>query len=118
MKTKQKDIGKYNQEKDLFGEYVREMDELVNKYPQDPNVVDFTEQRLNKLINDLDDNWMSFRKKWQKRLNVADKKDVVIGTAKIKKGDKRLRHLIIKSELNDKDVLNLVVPDVDSEIKK
>ncbi|MBU0635261.1 MAG: hypothetical protein KKB82_03700 [Candidatus Omnitrophica bacterium] len=119
MKVKQKNVGKENiKEKDLFDVYVREMDELVNKYPQDPNTVDFTEQRLNQLINDLDTNWVLFWKKWQKKLNVADEKELVVGTAKIKKGKKGLRHLIIKGERNNKEVLDLVVPDMDSEIKK
>jgi len=110
-KTKQKNaIAEKILEQDLFDAYLKEMDDLVNKYPEDPNNADFTEQKLNHLINDLDNNWMSFRKKWQKRLGPLDESAEIVATGKVKKSKKGIRHLIIKSELAKKNILDLVVP--------
>jgi len=97
-------------EQDLFDAYLKEMDDLVNKYPEDPNNADITEQKLNQLISDLDNNWMSFKKKWQKQLGPLDESAKIVATGKMKKSKKGIGHLIIKSELTKKNLLDLVVP--------
>ena len=95
-------------EEDIFGSYLQEMDELVNKYPEDPNKTDFNEERLTELIKELDNNWMSFRKKWRHKLETAQK---VFGRGRVKKGKDGMRHLIIKSDFTEQDILDLSVPD-------
>ncbi|MFH1459514.1 MAG: hypothetical protein ABIG64_03980 [Candidatus Omnitrophota bacterium] len=95
-------------EEDIFDSYLEEMDELVNKYPADPNKTDFDDRKLNKLIRELDQNWFAFQKKWQHKLEAADK---VFGVGKVKKVKDGMRHLIIKSEFSGDDILDLTVPD-------
>jgi hypothetical protein len=95
-------------EEDVFDSYLQEMNELVRKYPEDPNKTDFSEQELTRLIKNLDLNWKSFQKKWQRKLGKAEK---VFGSAYLKKGKEGLRHLIIKSEFAGDEVLDLSVAD-------
>ncbi len=106
-KAKKKEPRRGEMEKDLLDKYLEEMDDLVNKYPEDPNMSDLTEQKLCRLIEELDDSWMNFKKKWQRRLTASGK---VMGKAKVRKDKKGVRHLIIKSEVND-NVMDLVVSD-------
>ncbi|MBU1086666.1 MAG: hypothetical protein KKD05_04020 [Candidatus Omnitrophica bacterium] len=101
-KNSKKDIW----EEDIFDSYLEEMDYLVNKYPEDLNKEELDEQKLHQLIKDLDDNWMAFRKKWQTKLDLADK---VFGTAKVEKNKPGMRHIVIKSNFSDKDILDLTV---------
>ena len=112
MRSKMKKKGALGEsrETDLLDKYLAEMDDLVNKYPEDPNMSDLTEQKLCRLIEELDDSWMCFKKKWQRRLTVPDK---VMGRAKVRKDKKGERHLVIKKESGDEDVLDLVVADTD-----
>lgn len=105
-RLKKKGLIKEVWEEDLFDSYLKEMDELVNKYPKDPNKTGLSEEKLSQLIKELDNSWMSFRRKWQHKLENAEK---VFGSGKIKKGKSGMRHLIIRSELNSKDVLDLAV---------
>ena len=93
-------------EEDIFDSYLDELDDLVSKYPEDLNKEDLTEEKLHHLIKDLDDNWMEFRKKWQAKFDLADK---VFGTAKIEKNKQGMRHIVIKSNFSDKDILDLIV---------
>ncbi|MBU1042824.1 MAG: hypothetical protein KJ915_00295 [Candidatus Omnitrophica bacterium] len=101
-KSQKKDIW----EEDLFDSYLDEMDSLVNKYPEDLNKENLTEQKLHELIKELDDNWMEFRKKWQMKLDLAEK---VFGTAKTGQDKQGMRHIVIKSDFSDKEILNLTV---------
>jgi len=95
-------------EEDLFESYLSEMDELINKYPEDPNSIDLTEGKLHELIQELDTSWMAFRKKWQRKIKTAES---VFATAKVKKGKSGMRHLVIKSEFNENKILDLVIPE-------
>ena len=105
-KLKRKNTMEEVWEKDL-DKYLGEMDILVNKYPEDPNAANLTEQKLCRLIEELDESWMSLQKKWQRRIKVAGKVPV---RGLISKDNSGMRHLIIKSELNDDNILDLVVP--------
>lgn len=95
-------------EEDLFESYLLEMDELINKYPEDPNEIDLTEGKLHELIQELDANWMAFRKKWQHKIETAGK---VFATANIKKEKSGMRHLVIKSEFSGHEILDLLIPE-------
>ncbi len=105
---KKRNVKKAKSEQDMFTSYVAELDTLVNKYPEDPNKTDLTEEKLNQLINDLDDNWIVFRKRWQDKLNFPEK---IVGVGELRKSKKGIRHLIIKSEVTQKNVLDLTVAD-------
>jgi hypothetical protein len=93
-------------EEDIFDSYLDEMDNLVNKYPQDLNKEELTEQKLHQLIKELDDNWMAFYKKWQAKLDLAGK---AFAVGKVEKNKQGMRHLIIKSDFSDHKLLDLTV---------
>ncbi|MFH1062414.1 MAG: hypothetical protein V1747_05955 [Candidatus Omnitrophota bacterium] len=93
-------------EEDIFDSYLEELDDLVNKYPEDLNKQELTEQKLHQLIKELDDNWMAFRKKWQTKLDLAAK---VFAVGKVEKNKQGMRHLIIKSDFSDHNILDLSV---------
>ncbi len=95
-------------EESLLDDYLDEMDALVKKYPEDPNQTDLNEECLNRLIGELDDNWQSFRRKWEKKFSVLYSE----GTVKVGKDKEGMRHLIIKSDANGKDVIDLTVPEI------
>jgi len=94
----------------LVDEFLVEIDELLHKYPQDPNKTDLNEEKLEQLILDLDKNWMSFKRRWKTRLDV----EKVVGTANVRKDGKGIRHLVIRSEAAPDPLIDLVVPDKDS----
>lgn len=106
-RLKKKDITNEIWEEDVFDSYLSEMKELVGKYPDDPNDINLNEKKLFDLINELDANWMAFRQKWKTKLKNAEK---VFGAANIVKGKDGMRHLVIKSDFNDQDILRLSVP--------
>jgi hypothetical protein len=89
----------------LVNEFLLEMDALLHKYPQDPNQVDLSEEKLEELIVDLDKNWMSFKRRWKQRLDI----DKVIASGKVQKDDKGVRHLIIRSQASEDPLIDLVV---------
>ena len=93
-------------EEDVFGSYLNEMNELVSRYPDDPNEIDLNDRKLDELIKEVDKGWMAFKKKWQNKLKDVDK---IFGTASIKKCKSGLRHLIIKSDFSSQDILDLSV---------
>ncbi|MBU4304316.1 MAG: hypothetical protein KJ893_01610 [Candidatus Omnitrophica bacterium] len=93
---------------DLLDSYLKELDRLVNKYPDDPNEINLNEQKLSELIKELDENWVRFRKKWQHALG---KKMKVPGKSEVKKGKDGMHHLIIKSDFSGREALDLYVPD-------
>ena len=110
MDGKVKDRNKNTTQRELLYNYLREMDELVHRYPEDPNQIDITEAELNKMIKDQDKNWAAFERKWREKLAFTEER---VFSAKVKKGSKNIRHLIIKSEVSGKDVLDLTIPDKD-----
>lgn len=93
-------------EEDIFDSYLDELDSLVHKYPEDLSKQDITDKKLQELIKEVDDNWMAFRKKWQVKFDLANK---VFGNAKVEKTKQGMRHIVIKSNFSDKDILNLTV---------
>ncbi|MFH1093605.1 MAG: hypothetical protein V1739_05555 [Candidatus Omnitrophota bacterium] len=101
-----KDVSEEIWEEDVFGSYLSEMNELVSKYPDDPNQINLSERKLFDLIQELDDNWMAFRQKWKSKLKDVEK---IFGTAAIKKDKNGMRHLVIKSDFSGQDVLHMSV---------
>ncbi|MBI4846747.1 MAG: hypothetical protein HY810_09825 [Candidatus Omnitrophica bacterium] len=93
-------------DEDVFEKYLEEMDKLIMKYPEDPNKIGVSEKKLNELIQELDNNWMEFRRKWENKLGNVEK---VLGGGMVKKEKGGLRHLVIKSEFADRNVLDLIV---------
>lgn len=93
----------------LVDEFLLEMDELLLKYPQDPNQTNLNEEKLEQLIVDLDKNWMSFKRRWKNRLAI----DKVVGDGKVLKDGKGIRHLVIRSEAVPDPLIDLVVPNDD-----
>lgn len=100
-----KSASKAGVKEDLFAKYVQEMEQLVDKYPEDPNKTDLSEEKLSQLINDLDHNWMAFRKRWQSKISIQE---AAAAQGKIKKDKKGIHHLIIKSEATGKNIIDLV----------
>jgi hypothetical protein len=95
------------QDEVLVDKFLMEMDELLHKYPQDPNQMDVNEKKLEKLIADLDKNWMSFKRRWKNRLAV----EKVIGSGMVENDAKGIRHLVIRSEAGQDSLVDLVVED-------
>ncbi|MFH2137624.1 MAG: hypothetical protein ABII88_03860 [Candidatus Omnitrophota bacterium] len=93
---------------DMFDSYLEEMDELINRYPEDPNQSDLSEDKLKKMMDEFDGSWVAFDKKWKHKV-FKPKEISAIG--KIKKDDKGVHHLVIKSELTQEPIIDLVVPD-------
>lgn len=103
-KTKNKSATREVWEEDVFDSYLAEMNTLINKYPADPNSLNWGEEELTKLIDELDESWIAFQKRWQQKLKKTEK---IFATARVKPGKSGMRHLIIKSEFSDQDVLDL-----------
>lgn len=101
-----KDISEEIWEEDVFDSYLSEMRELVSRYPDDPNEINLSERKLFNLIKELDDNWMTFRRKWKSKLKDVEK---VFSTATINKEKSGMRHLVIKSNFSEQDILDLSV---------
>ncbi|MCG2710893.1 MAG: hypothetical protein L6416_00950 [Candidatus Omnitrophica bacterium] len=105
-RLKKNDVSEDVWEEDVFDSYLSEMNELVNRYPDDPNKIDLSERKLYELIQELDDNWMAFRKKWKNKLKDAEK---VFGTGTINKDKNGMRHLVIKSDFSGQDIMDIFV---------
>lgn len=105
-RLKKNDVSQDVWEEDVFDSYLSEMSELVGKYPDDPNEIDLSERKLFDLIKELDDNWMAFRRKWKNKLKKAEK---VFGAGEIHKDKDGMRHLVIKSDFNGPNILDLSV---------
>ncbi|MCK4995007.1 MAG: hypothetical protein KAS13_08200 [Candidatus Omnitrophica bacterium] len=103
---KKNDISQDIWEEDILDSYLSEMSELVSRYPDDPNEADLSEKKLFDLIKELDNSWVVFRRKWSRKLKSAEK---VFGTGKVSKNKDGMRHLVIKSEFNDQDIMKLSV---------
>ena len=110
MKNKEgkKDSTKEVWEEDVFDSYLKEMSDLVSKYPDDPNEINCSERKLHELIKELDESWMAFRRKWKNKLKDVEK---VFGTAEVQKDKDGMRHLVIKSDFSGQDILDLSVPE-------
>ncbi|MCP4649141.1 MAG: hypothetical protein GY853_03550 [PVC group bacterium] len=102
---------KIDRENGLISNYLKEMEELINRYPEDPNECDFSEDKLNELMSDIDKSWKAFNRKWQHKISLP-KKDKGLGV--IKKDDKGMHHLVIKSDVIKEPILDLVVPEEDA----
>lgn len=105
IKSKRMDL-----EEDLLDVYMEEMDALLSRYPEDPNQSELTEEKLNELMSDIDQSWEAFHSRWKHKMPKYMK--MATSGRVIKKAD-GLRHLVIKSDVNEKELLDLSVPDLE-----